>query len=93
MVPVPQSITPLQARRALRAAGMLAAVVESIAAQNSYVLLSETWGGVAPVMPCPRNTRHQTYTSAGTTIRVTSTIRRAVHLLSAVDVCVVDNPG
>ena len=33
MVPVPQSITPLQAHRALLAAGWLAAVIEFISAE------------------------------------------------------------
>jgi hypothetical protein len=37
VVPVPQSITPLQAPRALRAAGLLAAVIEFIAAEPEEV--------------------------------------------------------
>jgi len=37
MVPVPQSIAPLQAHRALPAAGLLAAVIEFIAAEPEEV--------------------------------------------------------
>jgi len=37
VVPVPRSITPLQAHRALRAAGWLAAVIEFIAAEPEEV--------------------------------------------------------
>ena len=37
VVPVPQIITPLQAHHALRAAGLLAAVIEFIAAEPEEV--------------------------------------------------------
>lgn len=41
VVPVPQTITPLQARRALRAAGLLAAVNAFIAGQSEEI--QEAW--------------------------------------------------